>query len=87
MSEWIKIEERRPKNEERVLVTVKEGVELESGGTLVPMVFTAHYYESGEIRWYPIFSIEYDGSKVTDGISAWMPMIEAYTEEVGTNDQ
>lgn len=81
MNKWIKVKDKRPEHETRVLVTVKEGTEMPAGYSTIPQVWTAYYFEADEDCWYPRFYLDGMNAPITDEVIAWMPLPEPYGEE------
>ena len=81
MNNWIKIEDKRPESETRVLVTVKEGTEMPGGYANYPQVWTAYFYEADEDFWFSRFILDGMNKHITDDVIAWMPMPKPYGEE------
>ena len=86
-SEWIKVEEKLPKDEQTVLVTLKDSSKTAAGECIGPQVQVAVFVESNsdfDGLWYPHFA-EYDSNDInwTDEVIAWMPFPKPYEEEGG----
>lgn len=81
MNNWIKVKDKRPEPETRVLVTVKEDAEIIGGYTCEPVVWTAYFYGADENLWYPHFILDGMIEPITDEVIAWMPMPEPFEEK------
>lgn len=80
MFEWIKTEDKRPEDEQLVLVTVKKGTYV-LGQLSRNAVYEAIFYENGE-QWCPYFQIVdcSDQTKLTGEVIAWAPLPEPFEE-------
>ena len=81
---WIKPEERLPKSEDYVIVTLKDGTLTDSGECIGSQVEPAMFVNDPSVdgRWFAHFSSWVsDDINWTDEVIAWIPFPEPYKED------
>lgn len=78
--EWIDPLQELPSEDERCLITLKEGAEWAGNIMVRRSVFIGYFYGPGDSdAWWPYFSASGDDEhKYTDEVAAWMPVPEPY---------
>lgn len=83
--EWIDINERRPNNEDYVLVTLREGAETPTGTTIDSEVELAWFVDDPMIDelWFPHFQFANTKDVLirNEDVIAWAPLPAPYDEE------